>query len=465
MVFAGLKRGQSVIAGRRTLRWVGRWRLLATVAWLVCGNVPAGAAGDEPVRFTPQEVRRILQHSPLPTPPPDPTNAFADNADAAALGARLFEDKKLSRDGSVSCTTCHDPQRAFTDGRRVARGLRDGVRNTPTLLNAAHFSWYFWDGRSDSLWSQALHPLENDAEMGGSRVDIARRVAGEPDLRRRYEATFGPLPDLSDPQRFPPGARPGTRANASQPVRDAADAAWNAMAAEDREAVTRVFVHVGKALAAFQRTLVSRESPFDRFAARLREAAASGGGDGIAVESADFPPAAQRGLRLFIGPGNCRSCHSGPLFSDGEFHAVRVPPADGFSPDDPGRFAGLRAACADEFAGGCVWSDDPAFGATKLSRVRASPELWGLYKTPSLREVARTAPYMHQGQFETLDRVIRHYSTFENALPLGHHPTEITLQPLNLSEPEIAELIAFLETLSSDVPAAPQADQPSIMRK
>lgn len=277
--------------------------------------------------------------------------------------------------------------------------------------------------------------------MGGGRVSAANVVTEDPKLRPQYEAVFGELLELSDRRRFPPSARPAESPVSSAALPGTPAAAWKTMAAEDQLAVNRVFANIGKALAAYQRTIVTRDSPFDQYVRWLRDRDESGK-DAIS-------PAAQRGLQLFVGRANCRSCHSGPNFTDGEFHAVRVPPLGGGPPTDAGRYLGIQLLKADFFNAASEFSDDKSESARRrLETVRESPDLWGLYKTPTLRNVALTAPYMHQGQFATLRDVMRHYSKFENALPLGHHARELTLQPLNLSEAEMNELIAFLESLS-----------------
>src|SRR5205823_1544551 len=144
-----------------------------------------------------------------------------------------------------SCASCHVPPHAFTDGKPLSEGIARGRRRTPSLLNVAYRRWLFWDGRKDTLWSQALAPIENEVEMGGNRVAAARAVASDPALRAAYEALFGPLPPLDDPARFPVGARPG-----AEGARDPLDAAWRAMNDEDRLAVDRVFARMGKALEA-----------------------------------------------------------------------------------------------------------------------------------------------------------------------------------------------------------------------
>ncbi len=402
----------------------------------------AAAAAPAAVEFTPQEIERIRKHSPLPPVPDDGTNRFATDERAARLGQFLFFDPALSANGKISCATCHDPALGFGDGKKIFEGLGPGERHTQALWNVAYNRWYFWDGRADSLWSQAIKPLENPIEMGFSRVDLVRRIAADDRLRAAYVAIFGALPDVSDEQRFPRGARP-----LSERPSDPGHKAWSAMRDDDKRAVNGVLASAGKALAAYERKLVSHDAPFDRFVAGLA--------DGDAAKLAALSESARRGLRLFVGKANCRACHGGPNFSDGEFHNNRIRPLEGGALRDPGRYRGLTQLRADVFDAAGEFSDErhgPA--AERLARLAGGPQTWGQFKTPSLRSVARTAPYMHQGQFATLADVLRFYSTLEGAAPADHHPEKL-LSPLKLSAEEQGDLIAFLESLTG----APLAEE------
>lgn len=357
----------------------------------------------------PREAQRILRHSPLEGPPADPTNAWADDPGAAHLGQWLFFDKRLSGNGAIACATCHDPARAFADGRPLPQGAGTGARHAPSLWNVAWQRWLFWDGRADSLWSQALHPIEDPVEMGGSRESLARLLADDRELGRAFEDVFGPLPDLAS-----------------------------------KAGIDRAFANAGKALAAHERRFSSRSSAFDAYAAALRS------GD-LAAQRA-YPEPARRGLSLFVGKAGCRQCHAGPLFSDGEFHNIGVPTPDRSPPTDAGRLKGVELLRQSRFNAAGAFSDDPRGArAAEIDRLAVSSELWGQFRTPSLRNAARTAPYMHLGQIATLRDVLRYYSTLEGSVPAGHHGEQV-LKPLHLSEAEIDELIAFLETLTDDDP-------------
>lgn len=390
---------------------------------------------DEPVTLTESEQRRVLRHSPLPPPPA--TSAVDGDPRAVRLGHWLFFDTRLSGDGAVACATCHSPDRGFSDGLRISEGLGRGTRNTLSIWNVAYNRWFFWDGRADSLWSQALQPIEQPNELGSNRLALAHLVASDPRLDRAYTELFGPLPDLGDAERFPAEGRPIP----DQPDHPHA-VAWRSMRQADRDAVDRVYVNVARAIAAYERQLVSRDAPFDRYVRGLR--------DGDDADRAAISPAAIRGLKLFVGVGECRLCHSGPPFTDGEFHDVRVPPLDGGIPTDPGRFDGIRALRSSPFNAAGVYSDDPdGPAADRLAFVADGAANWGRFKTPTLRNVALTAPYMHQGQFDSLREVLTYYATLQGAVPSDHHD-ETILVPRNFTESQIDDLIAFLESLTDE---------------
>ena len=392
----------------------------------------AGTSVSHGIGFDDTEKRRILQHSPLPAPPLDSTNKFADDPAAAHFGQFLFFETRLSANGELSCASCHDPSKHFTDGKPLGEGLRTGKRHTPGLWNVAYNRWFFHDGRADTLWSQALHPLESDDELGGNRMRFVRTIANDPDLRAAYEDIFGTLPDVSDAARFPLDARP----LAKQPDHPH-NVAWQGMAEDDREAISRAFVNIGKALAAYQRKLITQRSAFDVFAEGLRS------GDVEKQQAID--DAAKRGLKLFIGEANCRLCHSGPNFSDGEFHNIGVPPLGGGVPRDAGRLDGLTLLLDSPFRSTERYSDDrEGTVAERLKYMRADPEFWGQFKTPSLRNVAVTPPYMHQGQFAALRDVLMYYATLEGSTALHHQ--EPFLASLELEQ--IDDVEAFLRTLT-----------------
>ncbi|HSR70565.1 MAG TPA: cytochrome c peroxidase [Acidobacteriota bacterium] len=389
------------------------------------------------VDFTSEEITRILQLSPLPPVPEDPSNGQADNPQAADLGRRLFFHKGLSPGAQFSCATCHQPEKGWSNGQQFGQGVGTTRRHVPTLWNVAYNRWFFWDGRADTLWAQALRPIEDPLEMGSDRLWVAHAVGEDIDLRKGYQQVFGPLPDLSDANRFPARGRP-VPGQPSHPLQQA----WQSMSPQDQTAVNQVFANVGKAIAAFERRIVTREAPFDVFVEGLRER------DQTKLDA--ISESAQRGLKLFIGRGQCRLCHNGPNFSDSEFHNLRLP-QNPSRPLDNGRYGGIEVVRDDTFNAAGPYSDDP--GVEKVSYLDQFGDTWGQFKTPTLRNVALTAPYTHEGIFPSLEDVIHFYSTFENAAPMGHHD-ETFLVPLRLSEQEKQDLIAFLQSLTQFPPRA-----------
>jgi cytochrome c peroxidase len=382
------------------------------------------------------EILKSLWLGSLPALPPDPSNAVADDAGAAALGHRLFFEARLSANNQVSCATCHLPELAFTDGQSIAQGTRPHTRNTMTIIGAAYHPWLLWDGHKDSLWAQALDPIESPDEQGSTRLHALHLIAGDGTYRTAYEALFGSLPDVSDFKRFPDSGGPVDY----PPYR----AAWKTMSPEDQVATTQVFVNLGKAIAAYERLILPGPGRFDRYVQAVLA------GDLETMESS-LTPDEVAGLRLFIGPANCIRCHSGPLFTDNQFHNTGTPPPDGLPVDD-GRATGAAQVLADEF--NCLSayndageSDCPALAATRS----AGDELRYAFKTPTLRNVAETGPYMHAGQFVALGEVLDHYRQAPSA-PLGRSE----LAPLDLSAKELVQLEAFLRTLSGPLVAPPE---------
>jgi cytochrome c peroxidase len=396
------------------------------------------------IELTPALRAALARASPLPPVPPDPTNRVADDPRAAHYGRFVFFDRRFSRDGSVACATCHVPETGFTDGRTLAEGLGVGARHTPTLWNAAHHRWLTWDGRADSLWMQALDPLEDVREMDATRAGVARLVATDPALRAAHEAVFGLLPAELDAPGLPARARPE---RAGDPPDHAEVRAWAALDEPSRAAIDRVFVEVAKALSAYQRQLVRGDAPFDHFARGVRER------DDALVRALDA--SAQRGFALFFGRANCVFCHSGPNFSDGEFHNNSLPTLDGSVPRDSGRYGGAAVVKASPFNADGPFSD--ARGGERALAVRllrTSSETWGEVRTASLRNLAGRAPFMHQGQLADLAAVLRFYSTLEGQSGRNHHQERI-LVPLGLTDQELVDLTAFLHALEG-APAAPE---------
>lgn len=417
---------------------------LAGWSWMLLGDAGQRDRPTGTVDRSPLEKALAVHAQPRAPIPPDPTNRLADQARAVALGERLFFDETFSSSGTVSCATCHDPARAFTDGERTARGEAVGTRNTPTILGAARRRWFTWDGRADTIWSQAAEPIEQPAEHGFDRTRFAVAIRDDPGLRRLWEAACGAFPAVLDAVPKALAARP---ALAGDDEGDAVVQAWSKLPVEQRAAIDLVFSASMKALGAYQRTLDMPLSAFDRWADGVGQGTVS-----MDDETAGgiITPAARRGWLLFAGKANCIQCHGGREFTDGEFHNLGLPGPDGRLGGDPGRRGAIARLKADPFSSAGAFSDDPDGAEARLVRsLKDDPETWGQFRTPSLRGVALTAPYMHDGRFATLAEVIAFYDTLEGAIALDHH-REAVLQPLALTAPERDDLEAFLRALSPE---------------
>jgi cytochrome c peroxidase len=352
--------------------------------------------------FSEEEKRKVLAHGPWPPAPVrDPSNRVSGKVEAVALGERLFFEPRLSGTGSVLCATCHVPFRGFQDNRPRGMGLEEVDRNTPTVLNVRFARWLGWDGANDSLWAQSIRPLLDPREMRSSAAHVADFVRKDPFFSRGYENVFGKT-------------------------------------ADDEE----LFVNVGKALAAYQETLVSGRTPFDEFRDALEK------GDSSSMQK--YPAAAQRGLKIFVGKGNCDVCHFGPLFTNGEFADTGVPFFKGKGEVDSGRHGGIGKLKASPFNLLGRYNDDAKKStATSTQHVEAQHRNFGEFRVPGLRNVGRTAPYMHNGSVASLRDVVERYSNLN--IERLHADGERILKPLHLSEDEAGDLVSFLESLTDDV--------------
>lgn len=427
------------------MTFFGRLPVIALLAVGCAGGASDDTDGpaDDPAALNESEIRLLRQFWPLPAVPPDPTNAVADDPWAQHFGRYLFFETRLSTNGEVSCASCHEPTLGWADGLRQSDTLAPTPRHAPTIVNASYQRWQFWDGRCDSQWCQATKPFEDPREMGSDRVAVVRVVYEDPAMREAYEDLFGTLPDLSDP-RFPDHARP-SHANPDDPLHQA----WIAMPPEDRDAIDHAFANLAKAIAAFERQIVSRDSAFDRWAEAMLMGDASGT-DLISDE-------AKIGYKHFVGDGMCMACHSGPTFSNLEFHNVGVGERPWLDPTDTGRVQGILSVREDRFNGIGPHSDDPEFGAIKLDYLVITPEQDGQFKTPGLRDVFHTPPYNHGGQFETVEDVIHNYLDQDETPPQGH--AEELLKLITMDEDGIDPLVAFLHTLEG-APIDPELTGP-----
>jgi cytochrome c peroxidase len=291
---------------------------------------------------------------PLPIPPDNP------QTDAkVSLGRQLFFDPRISADDTISCATCHDPETAWANHNSVDAGIqgKQGTRNSGTILDAAYMDFQFWDGRAKTLEEQSLGPIHNPVEMGSTLEDVVRKLGAIDGYRAQFEAVFG-----------------------SDVTTDG----------------------IAKAIAAFERTVLSGPSPHDRY---------------VAGERSAMPPAAVRGMRLFNGRARCRTCHGGPMLSDQGFHNI------GVGMDRPRPDIGREAVTKD-------------------------PKDRGRFKTPSLRNVALTWPYMHDGSLRTLADVVEFY----DAGGVRNPSLDIFIMPLELTDDERKDLVAFLEALTGSLP-------------
>jgi len=281
----------------------------------------------------------------------------ADNPATAAkieLGKQLYFDKRLSRDDTISCASCHDPAKGYSNGKPVAEGVggKKGNRSAPTVINAAYYDFQFWDGRAPTLEAQALGPIQNPIEMNMTLEEVEAKLNKIEGYRKQFQSVFG-----------------------------------TDVTAEG----------ISKAVAAFERTVLSGNAPYDQFEA----------GDKSALSEA-----AQRGKKLFFGKARCSACHTGPNFTDNGFHNIGIGYGKDGKPADQGRY--------------------------EISRL---PGDIGSFKTPTLREIAKTAPYMHDGSLKTLEEVIEHY----NKGGVKNPQLDEEIEPLNLTADEKKDLITFLK--------------------
>lgn len=395
------------------------FRALGAIGVLVMAVTFGFSATVSPWSQKEQVLIASLSLATLGPVPTDPSNKVANDPRAVELGRAIFADTRFSASGKVSCATCHQPDRQFQDGLALGKGVGTTGRRTMPIAGMAFSPFLFWDGRKDSLWSQALGPMESPVEHGGDRTQYAHLIATA--YSAPYEALFGPLPDLDHLQgRAGPVADPAAAAN------------WQSMSEPDRLAVSTVYANIGKSIEAYERTILPPATRFDAYASGI----ASG------VDSAALTQDEVAGLRLFIGKGECVNCHNGPLLSDNHFHNTGV----GAAPDgkaDVGRQAGAIQVREDPFNCLGAFSDAAPEDCSELRFMAAgTPDELGAFKTPSLRGAASRAPYMHAGQIATLDAVLQHYNAAPKA-QVGHSK----LRPRGLSDTELAQLATFIRAL------------------
>ncbi|HEY3494076.1 MAG TPA: cytochrome c peroxidase, partial [Polyangiaceae bacterium] len=413
------------------------------------GSATGGSsgAGGAAILLTDEELAAAALQSPPPPVPADPTNAYADDEGAAALGQMLFFEKSYSgaltaasdlgaigATGKISCASCHSSSGALADDRpfsleglEVSMGASAHLRNAPAVVDSARYRWTNWGGRFEAPWGLPIAVLENARIFNSSRLKLVRVLFTK--YRAEYDAVFTSAPLGDDIGALPAEGKPVSTN----------DGVWETQLDDAQRAkANRILVNFGKALEAYQRKLVSGASPFDRFVA------------GTGALSAEE----QRGYRVFLQKG-CAGCHSGRNFSDDGFHNLGVPhsPANVVASDD-GRFPDAASALGSGFNTSSVWSDDT--GTDRLAGLtNPMPDTArGAFRTPSLRGVARTGAYMHAGQFETLEEVIDFYDQGGGSVT-GPAVKDPAIVPLGLTAIEKSDLRAFLGTLNGDpVPAA-----------
>jgi len=382
--------------------------------------------GQSGVQFSQQEINAIIAHGPWPgSVPHDPGNELSGLSWAEQLGESLFFDASLSANQSISCASCHLPEYGFSDNLPLAIGLEKGVRNTQGLLNVAQQRWFGWDGGADSLWAASLRPLFNAHEMGNNVSSLAVSLRANKPLRTALGSNVvdGVVLDA-----LVPGSRLVTNVSANN--KELIDTL------NDEELV----VVAAKSIAAYLRTLSSERTVFDNY----RDAVVKGD---ISAQLR-YSESAKRGLKLFIGDANCRVCHFGSNFSNGEFHDTGRPFFTGVGAVDSGRYSGIKHVMQDQFnLLGKYGKTASRSHKLKTSEVKLNQMNWGQWRTPSLRNLSLTGPYMHDGSLKTLRDVVDAYASI-NPDRL-HTEGESILKPLDLSDTQRNDLVNFLRTLST----------------
>jgi cytochrome c peroxidase len=394
-----------------------------------------------------EETAMARAMSPLPALPASPTNQYADNAQAAALGQKFYFEADWSGPlavashlgsvgevGKVSCRGCHDSA-TFDRPENVAVGVNFHPRHAPGSVNAAYYDWVTWRGRFDSLWTLPLAVFEAGPIFASTRLAVAHVVYDQ--YQAEYDAVFTDA--TLDPRLDPNNANAGDFPATGKP----GDAAWDNMSAADQQIINRIVVNVGKALEAYQRLLVMGNSRFDGFVA----------------ETGTLTSEEQNGFKLFVGKAGCVNCHSGPLFSDNTFRNLGLEQTGPNVPaQDDGRFDVIDAINADPFNGAGIYSDDTTAGQAKLATLEAkTDDLKGRFRVPSVRNVELNAPYMHAGQIATLEELIDFYDEGGGPVITGQKDPDVLV--LGLSASEKADLKAFLEALAGQsIPTALTTD-------
>ena len=386
-------------------------RQLTVAVLCISALVPVSLKATADIQFTDIELKQITAHGPWPvTTPPDPGNELSGLAWAQQVGEKLFHDKQLSASGALSCADCHIETLGFTDGKAVAMGAQNHVRNTQGLLDVGLQRWFGWDGGTDSLWAASLRPIFFEIEMNNTLEAFAAYLREQAEYKEAIETAL--MLKAGD---------------------DATSTDLNSVNDET------VAVTGAKLMAAFVHSLRSPPTPFDLFREKLIT--------GHSKQASGISVAAQRGLKIFLGEANCHVCHFGPNFSNGEFHDTGRAFFTGVGQVDAGRYTGIKRLRKDPF------NLLSSFNGTnidnevrKTSSVKLGQSNWGQWRTPSLRHLNSTAPYLHDGSLATLRDVVDAYADIDP--DRLHQNGEAILKPLDLSDAQRNDLVEFLKTLS-----------------
>ena len=470
---------------RKIFLQLGLFAVFAGIAWnyLESRSVESNPSLKNFPELSDLDLLKVAESMYLSSAQPSPDKKTAE---LATLGHDLFFDTGFSANGKVSCATCHRPDMSFTDGKAKSEGIAQTAKNAPTLVNTNSAHWFFWNGRADSLESQATGPVEHPGEQGFSRIKVAYRLKSR--YKKNYEKLFGPLPknlppeDALSPAKTAPlvsdeiaayalatlgnsdfqkEVLTSARDQGVQPIEIiknhaafSTDRRSNASRSQTAQALTlqeqaeidKIFTNFVRAIAAFERTIVAAESPFDRFT----EAFTKNKSSQKSLHEA-FGNSELNGLRIFAGKGQCLVCHSGPKLTDEQFHNIGLPSTDAKT-IDLGRAQGLLIARSDPFK--CT-----SQYFTQKKQTESCLELGylesenvdsvGAFKTPTLRQLKHSAPYAHDGRFLKLAEVLEHYNELQKPAAVGR--TEATLRPLGLTSAELKDLEAFLLSLHGTV--------------
>lgn len=397
---------------------------------LIAAALLASSCTPEPSFWSDKELRvlKSLQLSKLKEDTNSSSNQFANNRDAADFGKRIFFDKRFSATGTISCASCHQENKAFTDGLALAKGVHKTGRNTQTILGAQYHTWFYWDGRKDSLWAQALVPFEAADEMASNRVQVLRIIGKDSRYRDQYESLFGKFPEVIFSTKIPANAGPW----GDSPTRDN----WYRIPKGLQRIINRAYSNIGKVVAAYERSVNLPTTEFDDYLSVLFS-------EGEKKANRLLQDDELAGIKLFVDQSktHCMRCHNGPLLTNFDFHNIDTGTFSG-SNIDFGRYLGIQAVVQDEFncLGEFSDAEPEECVALRFLAKQIHGEMQGAFKTPGLRYLNATGPYFHDGRFTQLEEVLNHY------LQIGGDQSELTR--LSLSDEETKQIIAFLKLLN-----------------